>query len=355
MRAAAGLLAALIAAPAFFMSGCEGTSSGVDNPEVAQLIVDFRDAQGAAMAVSGDLDVFARDQNPALSPEPLATIKVRNAARTNLSGLDFDRIRGKVEPATKGSAAAVYARAPAADSPFAFNAVFRSKTGIGTLAFGLTYDPGRRAFALSGEELSRLELRPAPVVRYAARLQRAAVHGDLGRVYIPGSPYLSTLADSGFVLEDLPEGVFDLRLLAGDGSVYAVEESLDTRVSRTYTASPVPLDRIDSSDIPDLPISFTVKAVGPPEAFAGTPAPFDARTAGPEPLDKRASFLWRQIDSIADPGIARIKNPTAKGTEITFPAAGEYKLEVSATIGLTTARDTLIQRVREAPGPAAPR
>lgn len=352
MKAAAGLLAALLVAPAFFMSGCEGTSSGVDNPGVAQLTVDFRDAQGAEMSVSGDLDVFAVDQNPALYPEPLATIKVRNASRTDLSGKDFDRIRGEFEPPTKRSAAAYEAaEAPAADSPFAFNVVFRSKNGIGTLAFGLGYDPKRRAFTSSGADLSRLVMRPGPVARYAARLQRAPVHGDLGRVFIPGSPFLSAFADSGFVLENLPEGVFDLRLLAGDGSIYAVKESLDTRVSRTYTASPEPLGHIDSSDTMARPIPFTVQAAGPPEAFVNTPAPFDARIVASQPLDNRASFLWRQIDSLTAPGLVRIKNPAAKGAEITFPEEGVYTLEASATIGLTTMRDTLIQRVRTPPVP----
>jgi len=96
VKGAAGLLAALLVAPTLFVSGCEGTSSGVDNPgAVPELTVDFRDGLGAEMAVSGDLDVFAGDQNPALYPEPLATIKVRNASRTDLSGKDFDRIRGE--------------------------------------------------------------------------------------------------------------------------------------------------------------------------------------------------------------------------------------------------------------------
>jgi hypothetical protein len=189
------------------------------------------------------------------------------------------------------------------------------------------------------------------VVRYAARLQRAAVHGDLGRVYIPGSPYLSAFADSGFVLENLPEGVFDLRLLAGDGNIYAVNESLDTRVAMAFTAATVPLGHIDSSDTMARAVPFTVQAAGPPEAFVNTPVLIDARIVASEPLDNRASFRWRQIDSAAAPGIARIKNPAAKGAEVTFPEEGVYTLEVSATIGLTTARDTVLQRVRIPPLP----
>ncbi len=358
MKRAAGLLAALLAAPALFVSGCEGTSSGVDNPGVAELTVDFRDAKGAEISVSGDLDVFAKDQNPALYPEPLATVKVRNASHTVLYGEDFDRIRGKVDAPTKRSAASASVAAgktgaatTAADGPFDFNVVFRGKSGIGTLAYGLSYDPKDRAFTLSGAGLARIVLRPGPVARYAARLQRAPVHGDLGRVFIPGSPFLSAFADSGFVLESLPEGVFDLRLLTGDGSIYAVKESLDTRVSRTYTASPEPLGHIDSSDIMARPVPFTVKAAGPPEAFVNTPAPFDARIVASEPMDHRASFRWRQIDSLTAPGLVRIKNPAVKGAEITFPAEGIYTLEASVTIGVTTMRDTLFQKVRTPPLP----
>src|SRR5258706_11152897 len=68
--AATGLIAALLIA-------CDaGTSSGVDNPE---LTVDFVNPAGIALRVNGDLEVYAQDQNPALNPGPLITLKVTNS------------------------------------------------------------------------------------------------------------------------------------------------------------------------------------------------------------------------------------------------------------------------------------
>src|SRR3954471_1438916 len=76
----------------FFAASCSdnqvaGTSSGVDNPS---LTVSFA-SSGTAARVTGDLNVYTADQNPAIDPEPLATIKIKNSAFTVLTGDDFRR------------------------------------------------------------------------------------------------------------------------------------------------------------------------------------------------------------------------------------------------------------------------
>ncbi len=66
----------LLASVGLLGTGCEGTSSGVDNPGVTDLTISFRDSEGAAMRVTGVVDVYAVYQNPSVDPRPLATVRV---------------------------------------------------------------------------------------------------------------------------------------------------------------------------------------------------------------------------------------------------------------------------------------
>lgn len=354
-------LAALLAAPALLVhTGCEGTSSGVDNPGLAEMTVTFRSADGSAARVSGDLDVYGKDQNPAVFPEPLATVKVQGSAFTTLTGEDFDRIytAGKIAAATKraaGPAAAEAPTAPAVDSPVAFNVVFRSDAKTGTLSFGLVYDPKRKAFLRGGQALSRLDLSPKALQRYRARLAREDVHGELGRVYIPGTPFQATLDDTGFVFEDLPEGVFPMRLLNAEGRIFPVRESLDTRQSRTFTASLVPVGTLDTVDTLKPPARFEVFAGGIREAAVGILTVLEAKILGLDSTDRRISVLWRPIKPNPADTAVRIANPTNLLTQVKFSAPGAYAIELVVTVGTVTMKDTAQFRVREAPLPTKPR
>jgi hypothetical protein len=355
-------------AAACLMPGCEGTSSGVDNPGLAELTVNFRDGEGSPMRVTGDLDVFSADQNPALDPAPLATIRVRSTSFTNLTGEDFARIHAASKraatraakravpagPAAKRSAAAESASAGSAE-PMEFNLVFRGDARIGFLASGLLFDPEAQAF-LGGEgRLTRLDARPKPLVRYRSRIVLAAVHGDIGRVFIPGTPFQATLTDSGFVFEGLPEGAFELRLVDGGGRIYAVKETLDTRASQaltSFTADTGAVSRLDPADTSVTPAELRIDAGTQIDAFVNVVTSLRARVFGADSLNPRIAYLWRQLSG---PVRAHVENSTSAETRAKFPAEGVYAIEASAALGAASARDTLYVHVREAQAPARPR
>lgn len=348
--ACAAFLAGALALSALIGTGCEGTSSGVDNPGMGELTVSFRGAEGAAVRVTGELDVFAKDQNPALYPEPLATVRIRNSAFTNLTGEDFQRIFSAGKAAAAGKRAAGPEAAPV-DTATDFNLVFRSDLKTGSLAFGLRYDPDARTFSRDGAVLARLELEPLRLVRYEARLQRlAAVHGDVGRVFIPGTPFQATLSDSGFAFEALPPGTFDLRYMGGDGRIFVVRERLDSQGSTVLTADSVPVGRIDTSDSPNKPVRFEVETRGPSEAFVGMVTVLDGRISAVDTADKRLGILWRVLRD-QSPDTVAILLPHSLQTQAQFRKVGVYALELAVTLGATVARDTLFVPVREAPPP----
>jgi hypothetical protein len=340
-RILAGLPALLaLACAALFHGGCEGTSSGVDNPS---LTVGFRDDAGTAARVTGDLNVYAHDQNPAVDPQPLWTVQVRNSALASLTGEDFERIAAASKVAAKLSASASPATgsAAAADTAIRFNLTFKGQTLIGAVAFGLAYDRGRKTFSDGeGGNIEGLDLHPKALVRYQARLSRTNLQIDgVNRVYIPGTNFSATLTDSGFTFEDLPEGEFPLRLLAQDGRILAVRESLDTRVTREFTCNPVPVDTISPLPVP-VP-DFSVEA-GPRREVSPETAPFaEARVAGVDPKDPRLHFLWRFLpDSSSQKAV--IKDPASPVTTLQLLSGeGIYHFEIAVTLGTKTAYDTL--------------
>jgi hypothetical protein len=77
-----------------------------------------------------------------------------------------------------------------------------------------------------------------------------------------------------------------------------------------------------------------------------------ARILGVDSLNRRISFLWRQLSG-ADRAI--LETPTAPETRAKFPREGVYSFEASATVGAVTMRDTLFMLVRLAPAPARPK
>lgn len=347
--ALAGL--ALMAAVGLMHTGCEGTSSGTDNPGITEITVTFRDPDGAALRVTGTLDVYGQDQNPAVNPNPLATVVLTNSSLTKLSEEDFKRINaaGKTAAATKRSAAGgtTVDSGAASDTGVPFNLVFRGASKTGSLAFGFRYTPRKQAsedaFADTGGAVSRINLQPKPLVRFQATVTREPVHGELGRLYIPGTPFQATLAESTFVFEDLPEGVFKLRLLTGDGTIFPVKESLDTRSTKVFTAEPTAVGKLDTTK----PLNQLKVEAGPPrETFVNTLAFLGAKLSGVDTLDQRKSILWRQIQANLQDTVF-IVAPTQLRSEIKFRREGVYNFEIAVTVGAQTAKDTLVMLVRE--------
>jgi hypothetical protein len=330
------LVLAVLALVPLFQGGCEGTSSGVDNPS---LTVSFRDDAGTAARVTGDLNVYDLDQNPALDPQPLWTVQVRNSALATLTGTDFDRI---LSAAGKRAAAKISASARTATSeivPQEFNLAFQGQSLTGDVAFNFRYD-GSAFYRIGDGKVDGLDMHPKTLVRYQARLSRTGLGLDgVTRVFIPGTEFSATLTDSGFTFEGLPQGDFPLRVLAQDGRILAVKESLDTRTSREFTCDPHPIDSVPPLVAPE-PV-FTVDAGGRREALLETPTVLEAKVAGVDPKDARLHFLWTFLPDTIGQHVG-IKTPTSLISTVQLMSGeGTYSFEISVTLGTKTVRDTL--------------
>lgn len=355
---------ALLAALGLALLSCSdnqvaGTSSGVDNPA---LTVGFKDAKGNAARVSGDLDVFAADQNPAVDAEPLATIKVKNSALTLVTGDDFKRAQSA---ASKRAAGTAGGDAPAERTRF--NLIFRTQDGKGGIALGLAYDSAARAFSRSDSSVQSVTFVPKSLIRYVARIAKEPVHGADCRVFVPGSPFLATVADSQFVLEGLPQGKLPLDLIGSDGHIYPVPDSLNTADSgKLYRPSASPSGAIDTSAADTLP-DFQVIAPAPHSANADDTDILEAKLVGITAEDRRLSVQWKWLpepapkaDSAphAGPGgpkpalSAEILSPAALRTGVRYHGEGLFRFQISATVGTRTRSDTAeVSVFRQPPQP----
>ncbi|MEO7426591.1 MAG: hypothetical protein ABI036_15485, partial [Fibrobacteria bacterium] len=215
-------------------------------------------------------------------------------------------------------------------------------TGSGAVATGLSYDPVSKTFSVDARNpAAGVQLVPKPLIRFAARLHREAATGDLGRVFLPGTPFQATLVDSDFALQNLPEGRFGMRMLGGGGYVYAVLETLDTQAGHSFTAAPDPIGRIDSVI---APVGFGVEAGGNLSANMKESVATQGRLLGADSNDSRLSILWRVLRPLSSDS-ALIAEPTRLNTQILFPAMGGYSVELAATLGATTVRDTVQYKV----------
>lgn len=336
------LLLSALAGVGLFQGGCEGTSSGVDNPSVA---VSFRDDAGTAARVTGDLNVYAYDQNPAIDPQPLWTVQVRNSALATLTGDDFDRINTAASKVAASKAAAAAKRSAGSlaetDKPIRFNLSFKGQSRTGAVVFDLLYDPSAKAFSNYGDgQVVGIDIRPKALARYQARLARTGLHLDgVNRVYIPGTDFSATLTDSGFAFDGLPEGTFPLRVMAQDGRILEVKETLDTKVSLEYTCDPVPVDSVKPLPIPDP--TFSVDAGPRREVPLGSPVTVEAKVIGVDAHDPRLHVLWTFMkDSLSQNAV--IKNgATLVPTFGLMSGEGTYAFQLAATVGTTTVYDTL--------------
>jgi len=339
---AACLAAALLASPAVLHTGCDGGTTGVDNPGLAELPVEFRDQAGDVSLAQGTLEIYDWVHNPAIDSEPLLRVEVPNRTRIRLTGDAFDRI-DSTRASDRVAANAKRSAGPAgSDRVIRFNLVFRSASGSGAVATGLSYDPVLKVFSLApgfsspGGVAPVVKMLPEPLIRFAARIHREPSAGELGRVFLPGTPFQATLVDSDFALQNLPEGRFSMRLLGSEGYVYAVRETLDTRTSRSFTSAPDPIGRIDASIASP---GFAVEAVGLVYDNPGESVALQGKLLGADSSDSRLAVLWRLLRSQSSDS-ARIAEPFRLSSQILFPTAGTYVLELSATLGATTVRDT---------------
>jgi hypothetical protein len=324
-----------------------GTSSGVDNPQIA---VAFADSSGASARVSGTLSLYGENQNPALTSAPFATFRLDNSAMIQLSGLDIVRsLPGTSTNSTQTTGEPrVLAKASASielgvetvDTVVSFNVYLRTDGKDGALAMGLTYDGRNKKFSLAQDTAAtRLTLAPRPLRRVEAILSRPNPSEGPDRIFIAGTPFVAVVVDSQFILEEVPEGLFNLKLLTGEGKIYDVKEPLDPRMPGRFS-----YDKGDGHPIPDttVPIlDFGVSIRAESTAFLPSGSFLEGKLRGLSETDTRISWLWRLIDGVDSN--AAIWSPTEAKTKVVYRAPGLYTFEVSATLGTVTHRDS--QRV----------
>jgi hypothetical protein len=343
-RIASLLAASLIGWSAALHTGCEGGSTGVDNPGLAELPVEFRNEAGDRVLVRGALEIYDRDHNPALDSAPLLRRQVEDGHGLRLTAAEFDLILAARTPKQAAASKRSAGAGPAAsDSLIRFNLVFRSPTGSGAMAAGFSYDPALKRFHLENRATAGVRMLPKPLLRFAGSLHRETIHGALGRIILPGTPFQATLADSDFVLESLTEGKFPVRLLGGDGYLFAVRESLDTHAGKAFTAETEPLGRIEGID---PPVGFGVDAGLAQSVYAGLDVALQGQLFGVDSNDSRVSIRWRFVERPLNDS-ARIVDPIRLRTLFRYPALSAYSLELSATFGATTVRDTLYVKVSQ--------
>jgi hypothetical protein len=330
------LAAAAITFPlalALVQTACSGNTTGVDNPGFTEIPIHFRDTEGSPTVVQGEIEIYATEQNPALYPDPVLRLPVQNRSFATLAVEDFGRIQG--DSSGKG------------DSLLRFNLLFRGATqaGVtqtGVFASGFVYDKRRKSFKVENAGQPHLELSPQPLMPFSARMRRETVHGDLGRVYLPGTPFQATLVDSFFVFARMPEGRYVMRLLNADGKIFAVRESVDTRQSQPFTADPEPIGQVDVA----YPYpTFAVEAGGGQTVLAGDTVALAAKLSGIDSTDARASTLWRWIKPLPDDSVW-LESPTALQTRLRFRNPGTYALELAVSLGARTLRDTVVLTVQ---------
>jgi hypothetical protein len=319
---------------------------------------------GVAARVTGSLDVYAADQNPAIDPSPLATIQVKNSAFTLLTGDDFRR--AQQEAGKRGAAKrTVFHGATGAGDRTDFNLVFTTQDKHGGIALGLAYDSAARYFSWLDASVKSVAINPKPLVRYQARMAKEPVHGENCRIYVPGTPYLAALVDSQFILVDLPQGILPLRLIGSDGKIYPVPDSLNTADSgRLYRPAITPTGSIDTAHPGDSIPAFQIVAPAPHDAYLEVPSFLEAKIVGISATDPRLSILWKSLPEVArfpdsldpapltdtvPPPSADLVSPYLLRTEVKFHGEGVFRFLVTAIVGQRISTDTALVSVRHLP------
>ncbi len=343
----------ILALSVSLLLGCSGNTTGVDNPGLSELPVSFHDSNDELALVQGDLEIYGQEQNPAIHPEPLIRIPVQNAIETKITANDFQHIETEIVRSKLGSSniSDLFQSAyfnPAyysSDSLLRFNVLFRDSSNSGDLVFGLIYDAIHKTFRFeNGPRQTQLKIQLKSMVAYTAPLTRDESLGELGRVYIPGSPFQATVVDSQFTFPSLPIGQFPLRFLNGRGQIFAVREPMNTQQARLFTMAPKLVAQIDSSF---LAIAYSVQAGEDRSLSVFDTASFWGFLSGVQSSDARLSVRWRCLTKAAGKSIW-IENPTGLNSRFHFQNTGTYRMELAVTLAAQTRQDTLAIEVNVA-------
>lgn len=318
-RSAASALACVPAfvlalAAAFILGACNddvaGSSSGVDNPEIA---LAFTSSSSAALTTTGSLSIYQSNQNPALDPNPIVQVRLVNDSSISLSETDF-----------------IPAGDSTGDSTQSYNVLFIGDDSTGGLLQSITFNPKTGKFSLGDTGVTRVSMKLSPLVNYASTLQGAS-DSNPERVFIPGTPFQCVVVDSGFAFTQIPSGTFPVHLITGSGVELPLPDSLNT-----LSPKPIPVNS-GATPIPRPPAPppppLQVNAGTDQTVYLGTQIFLYGQVTGVSGGDPQLAILWRQISPNPDSISAVIANPTALNTSVSFPKPGAYRFVLSATFG----------------------
>lgn len=222
---AAGLAWALLTA-------CLGGSDGVENPKM-----ELRFAPGNSQASAGQVRLYSKYRNPARDSLPLLAKSFSGSGAVSFTSEEMDkaiarelRLRGVVPK--DGRADTVLAFNVVASTPDreALVAGFRYLRQGSRAGFARVVAPDTSVAQGAFKGLSETYPLPLAVLDFKGRLGKAGAELGIDYVFIPGSPYLSTVdANRDLAFQRLPQGIFGLVGADQDSSLYfSAADSLNT-------------------------------------------------------------------------------------------------------------------------------
>jgi hypothetical protein len=316
-----------VAACLLWLQGCfsdnsvAGGSSEVDNPQIK---VAFIDSTGATVAFTGSLSLYLSDQNPTLDPDPLAEVL-----------LDSDTV--------------VYvsaARLKKAGASASFSLFAQGSAGSGALVKRFFYDTASGKISVNGIAAAKLVVPLVPLVQYTATVN-LDVNGP-ERVFVPGSPLQAVVVADSFAFDDVPQGVFPLRVYSSGGVEREFPDSLDTRHKGHFdldTTSAPPIPRPPSEE----PQQLKAQAGTDQSVAANAEIFLSGKVTGVSKSDsKRMGILWRQLPPDSGGKWAYIESPSSLNTRV-YAWPGVYRFVLSVSVGSKKAEDTVTIAVQQQP------
>ena len=315
----------LLSLSAGLLSGCNsqdsvaGTSSGVDNP---QIVVAFTSSSGSPKTTSGTISIYSSDQNPAVDPDPILQTRIDSETSIQFSRSDFTRSDS--------------------DSTQYFNVLLIGDDSTGGLLQRLAYNPVKKTFSFAGgSSISKATLSLSALVTDTASINLAS-QGGPQRVFIPGTPFQSVVVDSGFILSQIPPGVFPLHLLTSQGKELPLPDSLNTHVAGPPHRVDTTATPVNQPPPPPPPTGLKANAGADQNVFMGAQTFLSGLVMGVSPDDPRLAVLWTQISPDPKTLAANIANASQLKTPVGFPKPGAYTFVLSVSYGNNgTAQDTV--------------
>jgi hypothetical protein len=216
-----------------FLDKSAGTSSGTDNPEIA-----FTEEEHSTV-VTGTLDLYLADQNTILYPDPILSYTLEQAEAFTLPTADLEDLF---------SAGLVPAKRTAGGALHAFHLVLNAGNKGGLLR-ELTYNTDEGLILFQEEKIEGiLEFPVSELLTSSGTIENILNEEYPVFVYVPGTPYTSTIEVDSFQLLHLPTGVFPGKAITNRGNIYTLAETFhhndSLRIHLDQVEHTIPLDSL---------------------------------------------------------------------------------------------------------------